>query len=248
MCFLCHEYSQHLLLLCYNGCISMVCLFLGDGEALGDVLPVDDLPDALQVVRANVLVLQVVSVLPDINAKQRHQAGGGLEGILVGGGGDSEALAGLVVAEPAPSAALHSNRGSSQSGLHTVQGAILGLDHVQQVAVFNLASTLLSGGKVVEENGVVQVSTPVELDALLQGNDLGDVVLVQSLAELLVERVQVGDVGLVVLAVVDLHDLSRDERLKLGVVILQIGESKLGGRHLSRCDLHGGLTNSSDHL
>ena len=38
---------------------SFVCLFLGDGEALGDVLPVDDLPDALQVVRANVLVLYV---------------------------------------------------------------------------------------------------------------------------------------------------------------------------------------------
>ncbi len=35
-------------------------LVLGGSEALGDVLPVDDLPDVLEVVGAGVLVVEVV--------------------------------------------------------------------------------------------------------------------------------------------------------------------------------------------
>lgn len=67
-------------------------------EALSDSLPVDNLPDGLEVVGADVLVLEVVGVLPDINAQQGDQTGGGLEGVLVGGGSDLKALEVLVVA------------------------------------------------------------------------------------------------------------------------------------------------------
>lgn len=67
-------------------------------EALSDSLPVDDLPDGLEVVGADVLVLEVVGVLPDINAQQGDQTGGGLERVLVGGGSDLKALEVLVVA------------------------------------------------------------------------------------------------------------------------------------------------------
>lgn len=37
------------------------------------VCPVDDVPDGLEVVRPHVLVLQVVCVLPHIDAQQRHE-------------------------------------------------------------------------------------------------------------------------------------------------------------------------------
>src|SRR4051794_34284145 len=40
--------------------------------ALGDLVPVDDVPPRLEVIRALVLVLEVVGVLPDVVAQQRH--------------------------------------------------------------------------------------------------------------------------------------------------------------------------------
>ena len=51
-----------------------VSLLLGLGVPLGDVLPVDNLPDGLDVVRPDVLVLQVIGVL-----KNKVGKGGGGE-------------------------------------------------------------------------------------------------------------------------------------------------------------------------
>ena len=67
-------------------------------EAFRNGVPVDDLPNSLEVVGANVLVLKVVSVLPDINAQQWDQASGRLERILIGSCGDLQTLELLVVA------------------------------------------------------------------------------------------------------------------------------------------------------
>ncbi len=51
------------------------CLLLRVGQTLGYVLKVNDAPDGLQVVRADVLVLQVVSVFPDLKrAGEGHGA------------------------------------------------------------------------------------------------------------------------------------------------------------------------------
>ena len=44
----------------------------GRGVPLGDLVPVDDVPPRLEVVRALVLVLEVVGVLPDVVAQQRR--------------------------------------------------------------------------------------------------------------------------------------------------------------------------------
>src|SRR3954447_26355071 len=69
---------------------------------LGDALPIDHVPPGLEVIGAPVLVLEVVSVLPDVDPEQGrlavHQGR-----ILVRGGRDSEA--GAVVDQPRPAAA-----------------------------------------------------------------------------------------------------------------------------------------------
>jgi hypothetical protein len=54
-------------------------------EPLCDVLPVSDGVDGLHVIGPDVLVLEVVGVLPDVDAKQGNEAGGRLEGVLGGG-------------------------------------------------------------------------------------------------------------------------------------------------------------------
>ena len=48
--------------------------FLGMNQPLGDVLPVRDLPDRLHIVGTHVLVLQVVSMLPDVDAKEGNES------------------------------------------------------------------------------------------------------------------------------------------------------------------------------
>src|SRR5262249_2266158 len=62
----------------------------GLGETLGDVVPVDDVPESVDVVGALVLVLEVVGVLPDVAAEQRHAAVGDRR-VLVRRGDDGEA-------------------------------------------------------------------------------------------------------------------------------------------------------------
>jgi hypothetical protein len=102
----------------YRKKASVLCYLLGGIEALGDVAPVDHIPDRLQVVSAHVLVsvttqgerrkgqrkgntkkrfdlLEVVGVLPDVEAEERDESS---ERILVGARGDFNALRILVVA------------------------------------------------------------------------------------------------------------------------------------------------------
>ncbi len=63
------------------------------------------------------------------------------------------------------------------------------------------------------------MSASVELDALLYGDLRGDVGGRDSFGLGLEETVQVGDVSLVVLAVVQLHDLGGDVRLQRLLII-----------------------------
>src|SRR5262249_60758035 len=68
-------------------------------EPLLDGVPVDDAPPRLEVVRATVLVLEVVRVLPDVDAEQRDVALHDRR-VLVGSRIDRES--GAVVDEPCP--------------------------------------------------------------------------------------------------------------------------------------------------
>lgn len=48
-------------------------LLFGSLETLADVLPVDNVPYGLDVVRSHVLVLKVVGMLPNVDTKKRDE-------------------------------------------------------------------------------------------------------------------------------------------------------------------------------
>lgn len=48
-------------------------LLFGSLETFAHVLPVDNVPDGLHIVRSHVFVLQVVGMLPDVNTKKRNE-------------------------------------------------------------------------------------------------------------------------------------------------------------------------------
>src|SRR5690349_3037781 len=90
---------------------------LRGGEPLGDLAPVDDVPDRVEVVGALVLVLEVVRVLPDIDPEQWRLAVGDRV-VLVRRADDGEAVA--VLDQPRPAGAELADAGLLDLGLEVV--------------------------------------------------------------------------------------------------------------------------------
>src|SRR5690606_34200685 len=102
-----------------------------------------------------------------------------------------------------------------------VEGAEVLVDRGADLAG-GLAAAL--GGEVGPERGVVDVAAEVEREVLLVQVDRGEVAGLAGLGELLQGGVRAGDVGLVVLGVVQLHDPPGDVRLERTVVVGQLGQ------------------------
>ena len=76
--------------------------------------------------------------------------------------------------------------------------------------------------QVLPEEGVVDVATTVEVDQWLQSNLGLDITLLCGLLELLGGSVEAGDIGVVVLGMVKLHDLAGNGWLESAIVIYKL--------------------------
>lgn len=178
-------------------------------------------------------------MLPHVHPENGHLTAH--DGILILGDDDAQPSILLrssrLLDKPTPTTALDAQEGSVEGLLETLKAAPRLLDLGRQrrgrLRVAGLGS--LSGGQVLPEERVVDVPSAVELDGGLLGDLGGDVVGGDGGDVGLQGVVEVGHVGLVVLAVVKLHDLGRDVRLQSIVGIWQLG--KRVSRELSG---HGG--------
>lgn len=125
----------------------------------------------------------------------------------------------LVLDEPSPAGTLN----TSQSGVHLVlelaEAAVGVVDSLGKSTRWGLTTTGALGSQVLPKEAVVQVTTAVEVDGGLQVDLGSNVTLVLSLLQLLNGGVVAGDVGVVVVLVVQLHDLSVDSGLKGAIVV-----------------------------
>ena len=155
--------------------------------------------------------LQIVGVLPHVDAEDGDLAAHNR--VLVLGRHNAQTL--RVLDQPAPATALKPQQCLCHGILKALQGApCLGdLGHQGRCAI-RLCVSRASRCQILPEEGVVDVTSAVELDGTLQGNLTGDVVRRGGRGVGLKSVVQVGDIGLVVLAMVKLHDLSRDAGLQ----------------------------------
>merc|ERR1719336_670180 len=94
-------------------------------------------------------------MVPYINAKEGHEASGGLEGVLVGAGGNLQHARRLVVPQPAPSRPLDGHCGGRQLVLHGLEAAKVPRDGIGQLPARVPAS---SRAKVLPKYGVIKVS------------------------------------------------------------------------------------------
>lgn len=164
----------------------------------------------------------LVSVLPGVNAEKGLVLAN--NGVLVGVSADTDLAGLLVLDEPGPAAALNTSQRGVELVLELVEATVGAIDGLSEGAGGGLTTAGALGSQVLPEKGVVQVTTAVEVDRRLQGNLGGDVTLGLSLLELLNGVVVVGDIGVVVVLVVDLHDLAGDGGLKGAIVVCDLGQ------------------------
>ncbi|GMR60406.1 hypothetical protein PMAYCL1PPCAC_30601, partial [Pristionchus mayeri] len=192
-------------------------------ETVAYLLPICDLPYSFDVIRSHILVLKVVRVLPHINSEQRHQSCSRLKRILVGHRRNTKLLAFGAHSEPAPSRTLQTDSSSAQSILHFIHRSEISFDCCQKF-LRRLSSILTHH---LKKNTVIQVTACIELECGLERYKLGRLTFKGSVVNLLLNHVQVGHVGIVVLLVVKLHYLRRDNGLESIEVIGKIRESVL---------------------
>ena len=160
--------------------------------------------------------------------------------------GDLQFAGLLVISEPAPARALNKYQivvvvicilftvtrekcsmncyldchgGGTELSFHVLEAAKVSVDGIGQ------SPGGLPGparAQVLPEDGVVEVAAAIELDGALEADGRGHVALGRGLGELLLGHVEVVDVGGVVLAVVQLHDLGADDRLQRIVIVTEI--------------------------
>jgi len=176
----------------------------GFGETLLGLFEVDDIPDCFEIINLDVEILEVEGMLPDVNADDGDMAE---ERILVSGSYDLQALGGGTVTKPSPTRTLDPSSGGVELGLEFVDAAKGTLELALEVAILEdatISPMLWIGGKVLPEEGVVDVTTAVELESSLKGDAL---FWSGSFGVCSLRGVKCGDIGLMMLLVVKSHDL-----------------------------------------
>ena len=183
---------------------------------LRDLVPIHHVPPRLDVIGPAVLVIEIIGVLPDVDAEDRrvavHQ-----RAVLVRRGNHFE-LAALVLDQPGPAAAEAARPGRREFFLERVEAAEGGFDVVAQ-----FAGRFAAGVRAHDfpEEGMVRVTAAVVAhggaNVFGHGVEILDQILDRFRGELglVFERVvDVGDVSLVMLGVMDFHRPRVDVRLE----------------------------------
>ncbi len=210
-----------------------VCEFLcrnagaGSGEVGGDEVPVDQMvEEGFDELRAQVAVVDVGGVFPDVDAEQGLVAGG-QRGAGSAHVDDVERTVGLFH-QPGPAGTEVADGGGLEGGLEGIQRAPLGIDCFGQRA--GRGATAVRGHAVPEE-GMVPDLGGVVVDAagrcLLDDGFEVEVLVLGALDQV----VQVNHVGVVVLAVVVVEGFGRHVR---GQGVLGVRQ---GGQLMFHCFL-----------
>src|SRR5215216_2504641 len=196
-------------------CVSLACLsgVLGSLVAPLSFLPVDHVPPRLYVLGTPVLVLQVIGVFPHVQANDRslafHERAVPVRGGIYGEGSIG------VRYEPSPSRSKQGSRccRRSPSLLELFKGAKGGVYRFSKLSG-GLSTSLTRWSHDLPEHGVVRVLPAVVPDRppniLGHGVEVGDELIHVAgvcLGVLLQGGIEVGNVGIVVFFVVEVHGL-----------------------------------------
>ena len=185
-------------------------------------LPGDNIPESLEVIRAAVLVVEVVGVLPDVDTNDGFALGTGdglaHEGrVLIGGGDDLELLRGSDD-EPGPATAKTSEAGGFELGLEFVKAAELLVDGLGEGSG---GGSAFIGTKEFPEEGMVGMTAAIvaygATDGFRHGSEIGDEGfdrLRGKLGSALEGLVQIRHISRMMLVMMDFHRAGIDAGLE----------------------------------
>ena len=173
-------------------------------------LPIHHVPDLRQVLLLIIEVLQIIRVLPHIYPQ--HNQLPTRRQILIFTSGEFRFIGILVFDEPHPSGPLDREGAGFEGSLEGVETAPAAGDcGVEGGRVGgDVVCAAGGGGERLPEQSVVDVSSRIEFDGGLQFELLDEVGGVEGVGVRGEGVIQVGDVGLVVAVVVQVHDLPGD--------------------------------------
>lgn len=148
----------------------------------------------------------LVSMLPSVNAQNWPELAD--DRILIGVCSDLHTASLDILDEPCPATALDACQRSVELLLECIQATIALVDSLAQRAGRRLATALAGRCQVLPKQAVVDVASTMEVDKGEEGDLSLDVVLGLCLCDLLAEVVVRGYVGVVVVFVVEFHDLA----------------------------------------
>jgi hypothetical protein len=134
-----------------------------------------------------------------------------------------------VLDQPRPSTSLNACKRCVKLLLERVQAAIAVIDRLAQSTCRWLAAALACRRQVLPKQCVVEVTAAVEVDHGLQGDLRGNVGFGLGFGDLLAKVVEGGYVGVVVVFVVEFHDLARDGGFEGTVVVWVVALAHRGG-------------------
>ena len=162
----------------------------------------------------------LVSMLPSINAQNRTELPNNRILVRIRPNLNSTSLG--ILHQPCPATTLDARKRRVELLLERVKAAIAVVDSSRQGARRGLAAALVGRREVLPEEAVVDVAAAVEVDQGLQGNLRLDVLFLLGFGDLLAEVVEGGYVGVVVVLVVELHDLAGDGGFERAVVVWEL--------------------------
>jgi len=124
-----------------------------------------------------------------------------------------------ILHQPRPTRSLNTGQRGVEFLLHRVQRSVVRINSLGQTARWRLAAAGVLGRQVFPEERVVDVAAAVEVDERLCCDLRLDVAGLDCFGHFLGLCVERGYVGVVVLAVVQLHDLAADGWLQRAVVV-----------------------------
>jgi hypothetical protein len=159
----------------------------------------------------------LVRMLPRINSQNRPELSHYRVLVRIRPNLDTSRLS--VLDQPRPATALDARERRVELLLECVEAAVAVVDGLAQRTCWGLAAALAGGRQVLPEQRVVEVAAAVEVDQGLQGDLGGNVLLLLGFGDLLAEVVERGYVRVVVVLVMQLHDLTRDGGLESAIVV-----------------------------
>lgn len=161
-------------------------------------------------------------MLPDIHVDDRHKVWAHIgDKILVSSGAEGEGVLALVVDEPAPAGTLDGGSALVEHADEFVVGTPALNDGVVKRATVGEGAVGLGAQRVPEEL-VVKMSATVEADRLGKADRGLDVASCGGFSLLLEQVVQIVHVGSVVLAVVEVEEVTGHDGLKSSNLVRQV--------------------------